>query len=153
MSIFESEKEAVSEECELHYMEDNFNWKTIVGWTVAILILGFVFYSNVKEQRAIENSGKKNVYAVLPLSGSIAKSGQEYQQVLELYQKVNPNNNMNFIGLCFEPMHLWCPFTGYPNCLTALMMRKQMSPNPSCIQGLLSYEQLRNFKPKPDLKP
>ena len=73
------------------------NWKTIVGWTVAILILGFVFYSNVKEQRAIENSGKKNVYAVLPLSGSIAKSGQEYQQVLELYQKVNPNNNLNFI--------------------------------------------------------
>ena len=30
MSIFESEKEAVSEECELRYMEDNFNWKTIV---------------------------------------------------------------------------------------------------------------------------
>ena len=74
-----------------------FNWKKVLCWMVVVLVVGFVLYSNMKEQNELQNNGKKNVYAVLPLSGSIAKSGQEYQQVLKLYQKVNPNNNLNFI--------------------------------------------------------
>ena len=73
------------------------NWKGIIGWGIATLVAGFIIYSNIQAQKNLQNSGKKNVYAVLPLSGSIAKSGQEYQQVLELYQKHNPQNNLNFI--------------------------------------------------------
>ena len=53
------------------------NWKSIVGWGIAALVAGFIVYTNMQEQKALQNSGKKNVYAVLPLSGGWAFGGKE----------------------------------------------------------------------------
>ena len=69
--------------------------KIIIALCAVVVLFAVGYNAYQSEQR--EHSGKRNVYAVLPLTGSIAKSGQEYRQVLELYQKVNPNNNLNFI--------------------------------------------------------
>ena len=59
------------------------NWKKIIGWGIVVLGLGFIICFNIKDQ----NSDKKNVYAVLPLSGPMAQTGKEAQQVMEYYYK------------------------------------------------------------------
>ncbi|MBP5343949.1 MAG: ABC transporter substrate-binding protein [Alphaproteobacteria bacterium] len=74
------------------------NWKSIIGWTVAALVAGFIVYSNMQEQKALQESGKKVVYAVLPLSGQIAKYGKDMQKTMEIYvQKNNPPFQIKFL--------------------------------------------------------
>lgn len=69
--------------------------KILVVLSVALCV--FAVGYNVYHMKKIVNNGKRNVYAVLPLTGSIAKSGQEYKQVLDLYQKSNPDSQLHFI--------------------------------------------------------
>ncbi|MBP5343756.1 MAG: hypothetical protein J6Y85_01595, partial [Alphaproteobacteria bacterium] len=71
------------------------NWKSIVGWGIAALVAGFIVYSNMQEQKALQNSGKKNVYAVLPLTGLSGHIGTEQKAVIELWKKKNPNAPFN----------------------------------------------------------
>ena len=69
-------------------MTKKLNWKSIVGWGIAALVAGFIVYSNMQEQKALQNSGKRNVYAILPLSGAWAFSGKEEQEaMLKVYDK------------------------------------------------------------------
>ena len=72
------------------------NWKSILGWTIATLIAIFIVYTNMQEQKALQNSGKKIVYTVLPLTGPIANSGQEYKKALDLYTQEHPNLPFRF---------------------------------------------------------
>ena len=71
------------------------NWKSIVGWGIAALVAGFIVYSNMQEQKALQNSGKKNVYAVLPLTGLSGHIGTEQKAAIELWKKKNPNAPFN----------------------------------------------------------
>ena len=64
-------------------------WKKTVVSVIAVLAIGFVIYSNVQEQKALQNSGKKVVYAVLPLSGQIAQYGKDIQKTMEIYTQQN----------------------------------------------------------------
>lgn len=66
------------------------NWKKVIGWGVAALvIIGVVGFNAYKEQS--NNNGNKKVYAILPLTGMYAQSGKEQKLALETYAKANPN--------------------------------------------------------------
>ncbi|MBP5344002.1 MAG: ABC transporter substrate-binding protein [Alphaproteobacteria bacterium] len=61
------------------------NWKSIVGWGIAALVAGFIVYTNMQEQKALQETGKKNVYAVLPLTGGLSYVGQEAQKAIQAH--------------------------------------------------------------------
>ncbi|MBP5344263.1 MAG: ABC transporter substrate-binding protein [Alphaproteobacteria bacterium] len=67
------------------------NWKSIVGWGIAALVAGFIVYTNMQEQKALQESGKRNVYAVLPLTGTMAATGKEIKKTMEIYMQANPS--------------------------------------------------------------
>ena len=73
------------------------NWKSILGWTVAVLVVGFIIYSNIQDQKTLQNSGKKNVYAVLPLSGNTAIFGKTVKEAVDLWQETHPQKLFNII--------------------------------------------------------
>ena len=81
-------------------------WKNIIGWTIAALVAGFIVYSNMQEQKALQNSGKKNVYAVLPLSGPVATVGKDLKAAMDAWQKVTPDMPFNLIYLDSESQPL-----------------------------------------------
>ena len=73
------------------------NWKKVIGWGVAALVVIGVVGTNMYSQQKQANSGKKNVYVVLPLTGAVAQLGQKTKQVMELWLTEHPNNKFNII--------------------------------------------------------
>ena len=71
------------------------NWKNIVGWGIAALVAIFIVYTNIQEQKALQESGKKNVYAVLPLTGFGSHVGKQQKATIELWKEKNPNAPFN----------------------------------------------------------
>ena len=78
--------------------------KKLLWILVAVALVGWILYGNVKQQETQSNE-KRTVYAVLPLSGAIAKSGQEYQQALNVYQKSHNTSGLNlvYVDSAFNP--------------------------------------------------
>ena len=103
------------------------NWKKIIGWGIVVLGLGFVIYFNTKDQESLQNSGKKNVYAVLPLSGQMAQTGKEAQQVMDYYYKKG-NYPFNLIYIDSE--------TNPTKAITALQQKTINDDNPIVIAAL-----------------
>ena len=66
-------------------------WKSILGWTIAVLVAGFIIYSNMQEQKALKETGKKNVYAVLPISGPFTEYVKVVKDTIKLWQEDHPN--------------------------------------------------------------
>ena len=64
-----------------------FNWKHIIGWGLAVFVAGFIIYSNMQEQKALQESGRRNLYTILPLTGGLASVGQEYKTVIDFETK------------------------------------------------------------------
>ena len=56
------------------------NWKKVIGWAVAAAVVVGVVGFNMHQQQALQNSDKKIVYAILPLSGQIAQYGKDMQK-------------------------------------------------------------------------
>ncbi|MBP5534680.1 MAG: ABC transporter substrate-binding protein [Alphaproteobacteria bacterium] len=106
------------------------NWKVIVVCVVVALIAGFIICSNMKEQKALQESGKRNVYAVLPLSGPLAVWGKQAQETIDYYLKKNPDAPMNLIYIDSE---------GNPSkALTALQSKILDEKNPIVISAVSS---------------
>ena len=74
-------------------------WKNIIGWTVAALVAGFIVYSNMQEQKALQESGKRNIYALLPLTGMYASAGQEMNELVQNYMKERPDSKIQIIPI------------------------------------------------------
>ena len=70
-------------------------WKSIIGYVIAVLVIAGVVFFNVQNQKAIQNSDKKNVYAILPLTGSMAESGNATKDILVQWEKRHPNALFN----------------------------------------------------------
>ena len=81
------------------------NLKKVIGFCVAIVALGLVVYTNIQNQKALHNTGKKNVYAVLPLSGSMADSGNAMKDMIVQWQKRHPDAlfNIQFVDSQTRP--------------------------------------------------
>ncbi|MBP5344004.1 MAG: hypothetical protein J6Y85_02900 [Alphaproteobacteria bacterium] len=79
------------------------NWKGIIGWGIATLVAGFILYTNIQQQKV--PTDKKNVYILIPLSGPIAQSGNDYQKALtHAYNNLkNPKINLVFLDDEFNP--------------------------------------------------
>ena len=60
------------------------NWKKVIGWGVAALVVIGVVGTNMYRQLQ-SNSIKRNVYAVLPLSGQFASYGKDVQKTMDMY--------------------------------------------------------------------
>ncbi|MFQ6704158.1 MAG: ABC transporter substrate-binding protein, partial [Alphaproteobacteria bacterium] len=69
------------------------NWKKVIGWAVAALIVIGVVGTNMYNQQKQANSSKKNVYAVLPLTGAFAEFGKNIQKDIEVFMR---DNNYSF---------------------------------------------------------
>ena len=67
------------------------NLKKVIGFCVAIVALGLVIYTNIQNQKALHNTGKKNVYAVLPMSGAFTEYVKVVQETIRLWQQDHPN--------------------------------------------------------------
>ncbi|MBP5534164.1 MAG: ABC transporter substrate-binding protein [Alphaproteobacteria bacterium] len=80
------------------------NWKSIVGWGVAALVVVCIIGTNMHQQRQLE-TGKRNLYALLPLTGVIAQPGQDYKAAMEVSYKnlKNPKINIVYIDSQFQP--------------------------------------------------
>ena len=66
--------------------------KKIVIVLCAALVI-FAVYTNMQKQKAMQNTGKKNVYAVLPLTGAFAEFGKNIQKDIDVFMK---DNNYSF---------------------------------------------------------
>ena len=75
-------------------MAKKINWRGIIGWGIAALVAVFIVYTNMQEQKAQQNTGKKNVYAVFPLTGTMSATGKEVKKTIETY--VNTNKQLPF---------------------------------------------------------
>ena len=72
-------------------MKAKINWKKVIGWGVAALVvIGVVGYNTYHEKMKAE-AGKQNVYAVLPLSGVGASVGADIKKVIDLFIAQNKN--------------------------------------------------------------
>ena len=60
------------------------NWKKVIGWAVAALVVIGVVGTNMYNQQHSNNS-KRNVYAVLPLTGGLSYVGQEAQKAIQAH--------------------------------------------------------------------
>ena len=61
------------------------NWKKVIGWGVAALVVIGVVGNNIYQHR--EQKGDKPVIkigAILPLTGVVAQGGQTYKNLYEL---------------------------------------------------------------------
>ena len=106
------------------------NWKSILGWGVAVLAVGLIVYSNMQEQKTQQELGKRNVYAVLPLSGPLAVWGKQAQETIDYYLKKNPDAPMNLVYIDSE---------GNPSkALTALQSKILDEKNPIVISAISS---------------
>ena len=65
------------------------NWKKVIGWAVAAAVVVGIVGFNMHQQQALQNSDKKVVYAILPLSGQIAQYGKDMQKTMEVYVRQN----------------------------------------------------------------
>ena len=68
-------------------MTKKINWKRIIGWAIAAFVVGFIVYSNMKEQKALQETGKKNIYALLALSGPGAQYGKDMRREIDALMK------------------------------------------------------------------
>ena len=59
------------------------NWKSIIGWGVAALVVIGVVGTNMYQRQ--HTGSKPKVYAILPLSGSVADFGQKIKSYMTMY--------------------------------------------------------------------
>ena len=77
--------------------------KKFLGWALAILVVvGVVGYNAYHQQKT--DGSKRNLYALLPLTGVIAQPGQDYKAAMEVSYKnlKNPVININYIDSEFQ---------------------------------------------------
>ena len=117
-------------------MKAKLKWKNIIGWTIAALVAGFIVYTNMQEQKALQNSGKRTVYALLPLTGYGSHVGAQQKAAIELWKEKNPNPSFN--------LHIVDSETAPMKAITALRQALLDEENPIVItsNALVSYSAL-----------
>ena len=77
------------------------NWKKVIGWGVAALVVIGVVGTNMYNQQNTDNS-KKNVYAVLPLTGPLSVWGKQAKETIDYYLKTHVHDKLNLIYIDSE---------------------------------------------------
>ena len=72
---------------------------------LCVALVACAIYTNIQRQKAQQDSQKTIIYTLLPLSGPIANTGQEFKKAAELYAKEKPDlpYQFEFIDGRFDP--------------------------------------------------
>ena len=81
------------------------NWKKVVGWILAAAVVVGVVVFNMRQQQK-DTADKKNVYAVLPLSGPVANVGKDLKSAMDLWLKITPEVPFDLIYVDSESQPL-----------------------------------------------
>ena len=65
--------------------------KKFLGWALAILVVVGVIGFNMYNQQKEQSDSKKDVYAMLPLTGAVAEVGKEAQRYTQIWERLNPD--------------------------------------------------------------
>ena len=78
--------------------------KQFLGWALAILVVVGVIGYNMYQQQQNSNTGKKKIYAALPLTGVLAVAGQDYKKAMDAaYSKIdNPKIELVYVDTEFK---------------------------------------------------
>ena len=69
------------------------NWKKVIGWGVAALvIIGVVFYNSQNQK---ESQNDKTVLVILPMTGNAAVWGEHFSKGVDYFKAQNPNAKIN----------------------------------------------------------
>ena len=69
------------------------NWKKVIGWGVAALVvIGVVFYNSQNQK---ESQNDKTVLVILPMTGNAAVWGEHFSKGVDYFKAQNPNANIN----------------------------------------------------------
>ena len=105
------------------------NWKKVIGWGVAALVVIGVVGTNMYNQQ--KNSiGKKNVYAVLPLTGPLSVWGKQAKETIDYYLKTHPDTSIQLIYVDSE--------SNPSKALTSLQSKILNDKNPIVISAISS---------------
>ena len=73
------------------------NWKSIVGWGVAIaVIFGIVGY-NAYQDNVKTTTGKRKVYTIVQLTGPIAEAGKHVKAAMDSWLEMHPNASFDLV--------------------------------------------------------
>ena len=64
---------------------------------LCVALVACAIYTNIQRQKAQQDSGKKNVYAILPLTGNLAALGKDSKKTLELFMQQTENLPFNIL--------------------------------------------------------
>ena len=80
------------------------NWKSIVGWGIAALVVAGIIGGNMYQEHLKSLTDKKRVYAALPLTGVLAVAGQDYKKAMDaaLSKIENPQIELVYIDTEFK---------------------------------------------------
>ena len=117
------------------------NWKSIIGWTVAVLIAGFIIYSNMQEQK-VQTQSKKNLYAVVPLTGAFSSIGKSVEQAINFWKENNPRAPFDIVMIDSE--------TNATKAITALQQKTVFDESPLILSvtSMISYNLIPSVNDK-----
>ncbi|MGN0919912.1 MAG: ABC transporter substrate-binding protein [Alphaproteobacteria bacterium] len=80
------------------------NWKSIVGWGVAALVVTGIIGTNMYQEHLKSLTDKRRVYAALPLTGVLAGAGQDYKKAMDaaLSKIKNPQIELVYVDTEFK---------------------------------------------------
>ena len=118
------------------------DWKKFLGCVLAVLVLGFVLYFNIQRTPKTQYSGKRNLYAVVPLTGGFSSIGKSVKQAIDFWQKDNPDAPFDIIMIDSE--------TKADTAITAIQQKTALDDSPLILSvtSMISY----NLIPSSDNK-
>ena len=105
------------------------NWKKVIGWGVAALVVIGVVGTNMYNQQK-NSTGKRNVYAVLPLTGPLSVWGKQAKETIDYYLKTHVHDKLNLIYIDSE--------SNPSKALTGLQSKVLDENNPIVISAISS---------------
>ena len=72
-------------------MAKKINWKSILGWVIAIAVIFGIIGYNAHQEHLKSQTDKKRVYAILPITGGFAFQGKEEQKTMQVWMQNHPN--------------------------------------------------------------
>lgn len=72
------------------------NWKSIVGWTIAALVAGFIVYSNIQKQKT---SNEKPNILFMEYQTGLGTASDAMKKIIAAFKENNPNLSFNWIAV------------------------------------------------------
>lgn len=117
------------------------NWKKGIIWGLAFFVVGFVLYFNIQTQK-IMTQNKKNLYAVVPLTGAFSSIGKSVAQAINFWKENNPEAPFDIVMIDSE--------TNATKAITALQQKTIFDESPLILSvtSMISYNLIPSMNDK-----